>query len=135
VVEKTFTLEEAEKLIPQLEKIVESVMENKKQAMSIGQELVELQNRIRSGEFAANPAEIINKQTELEFLVRIINDNLESIENLGCQPKDLDAGLVDFPTNIEGEEVLLCWKYGEKSINFYHGLYDGFAGRKPLQKS
>jgi hypothetical protein len=133
--EKTFTWQEAEQLIPQLEKIVENLMENKKNAMTIGQELVELQNRIRSGEFATSAAEIMNKQTELEFVVRIINESLESIEELGCQPKDLDIGLVDFPTYIEGEEVLLCWKYGEKSINFYHGLYEGFAGRKPLQKS
>jgi hypothetical protein len=135
MIEKIFSVEEAEKLIPELEKIVESVMENKKNAMAIGEELVELQNQIRAGEFATNPADILNKQTELEFLVRIINEGIEAIESMGCQPKDLDVGLVDFPTYIEGEEVLLCWKYGEKAIDYYHGLYDGFAGRKPLQKS
>lgn len=137
VAEKIFSVEEAEKLIPQLEKIVQSLMENKKNAMAIGEELLKLQDQIRSGEAASenNAAELLNKQTELEFMIHIINENLESIESLGCQPKDLDIGLVDFPTYIEGEEVLLCWKYGEKAIHYYHGLYEGFAGRKPLQKS
>ncbi|HET6266223.1 MAG TPA: DUF2203 family protein [Acidobacteriota bacterium] len=44
----------------------------------------------------------------------------------------MDIGLVDFPAMLDGEEILLCWKYGEKTIRYYHGLTEGFAGRKPL---
>jgi hypothetical protein len=135
VIEKYFTVEEAELLIPKLEQIVESLMENKRNAMEIGQDLARMEEQLRSEEgHNVDPAEYMNKRTEMEFLVRIINEGLESIEDLGAQPKDLDLGLVDFPALINGEEVLLCWKYGEKSIGYYHDHEEGFSGRKPLAK-
>ena len=46
--------------------------------------------------------------------------------------KDLDRGLVDFPALRDGEEVLLCWQVGEGEVAYWHGLEEGFAGRKPL---
>jgi hypothetical protein len=135
VIEKYFTVEEAELLIPKLEQIVESLMENKRNAMDIGQDLARMEEQLRSEDGrTVDPAEYMNKRTEMEFLVRIINEGLESIEDLGGQPKDLDLGLVDFPAMINGEEVLLCWKYGEKSIGYYHDHEEGFSGRKPLSK-
>ena len=54
------------------------------------------------------------------------------IHGLGAIVKDLDEGLVDFPASHTGEEVLLCWKVGEDAVAFWHGLDEGFAGRKPL---
>ncbi len=54
------------------------------------------------------------------------------IEELGVLVKDLDNGLVDFPSLRDGEEVLLCWQLGEESVSFWHGPSDGFAGRQPL---
>ena len=105
-------------------------------AVDAGKELSDMQERMRFGpDKRVEATDLFNKQTELEFLVKIINEGLESIESLGAQPKDLDLGLVDFPAVIEGEEVLLCWKYGEKRIRFYHGLTDGYAGRKPITRS
>src|SRR5262245_29560278 len=110
-------------------------MENKRNAMDIGQDLARMEEQLRSEDGrTVDPAEYMNKRTEMEFLVRIINEGLESIEDLGGQPKDLDLGLVDFPAMINGEEVLLCWKYGEKSISYYHDHEEGFSGRKPLSK-
>ena len=135
MIEKFFTVEEAELLIPKLEQIVESLIENKRNAMEIGQDLARMEEQMRSEENqTVDPAEYMNKRTEMEFLVRIINEGLESIEDLGAQPKDLDLGLVDFPAMINGEEVLLCWKYGEKSIRYYHDHEEGYSGRKPLAK-
>ena len=135
MIEKYFTVEEAELLIPKLEQIVESLIENKRNAMEIGQDLARMEEQMRSEESnSVDPAEYMNKRTEMEFLVRIINEGLESIEDLGAQPKDLDLGLVDFPAMIDGEAVLLCWKYGEKSIDYYHDHEEGFSGRKPLAK-
>jgi hypothetical protein len=46
--------------------------------------------------------------------------------------KDLDTGLLDFPAILNDEEVYLCWRLGEDRIRFYHGIHEGFAGRKPL---
>lgn len=131
--EKLFTTEEVENLIPRLEQIMSGVMEQKRSAMELGQQLSEMQEQIKAGNSEAiEAADVFNKQTELEFFVRIINESLQSIEDLGGQPKDLDIGLVDFPAIIDDEEVLLCWKYGEKHIEFYHGITEGYAGRKPI---
>jgi hypothetical protein len=57
---------------------------------------------------------------------------VEGITELGVQVKDLDRGLVDFPSLRDGEEVLLCWHVGEDEIRYWHGVAEGFAGRKPL---
>jgi hypothetical protein len=132
--DRYFTLDEAERLIPKLEMIVTSILEHRKTALLIGEELSAMQERIHAGE-KVTASELMNKRTELDFIVQIVQEGLEEIENLGAQPKDLDTGLVDFPAMIDGEEVLLCWKFGEKSIRFYHGLTDGFAGRKPIKIS
>jgi hypothetical protein len=131
---KIFTVTEAEQLIPELEKIVESLMINKKSAMEIGDDLTRLQEHIKQSASSPEKAAVnlLNKQTELEFMIRVINEGLDAIESLGAEPKDLDLGLVDFPAVIEGEPALLCWKFGEKSIRYYHGHSEGFAGRKPL---
>jgi hypothetical protein len=56
----------------------------------------------------------------------------ERLEHLGVQVKDLDSGLVDFPALHKGEEVLLCWQVGEDEVAYWHGVDEGFAGRKPL---
>ena len=54
------------------------------------------------------------------------------IHEAGALVKDLDEGLVDFPARREGEDVLLCWRLGEEEIGYWHGLEEGFSGRKPL---
>ena len=59
---------------------------------------------------------------------------VNQIHGLGAQVKDADEGLVDFPTLRDGEEVLLCWKLGEDEVAFWHGLEDGFAGRRPVEE-
>jgi len=133
MIERIFTPQEAEDLIPSLEQIVSNMLEHRKTALLLGKELETMQERIQSGENVI-ASELMNKRTELEFIIEIIQESLNQIEELGGQLKDLDTGLVDFPAMIDGEEVLLCWKYGEKSIRFYHNSSDGFAGRKPLKK-
>jgi hypothetical protein len=57
---------------------------------------------------------------------------VDRIQEAGVVVKDLDVGLVDFPSMLEGEEIYLCWKLGEEHIAFWHGIDEGFTGRKPL---
>jgi hypothetical protein len=61
-------------------------------------------------------------------------DALAEIDSIGVQVKDLDIGLLDFPCEVEGRTILLCWKLGEKSITHWHGTDEGFAGRKPVDE-
>jgi len=61
-------------------------------------------------------------------------DALAEIDSIGVQVKDLGVGLLDFPCEVEGRTVLLCWKLGEKSIAHWHGTDEGFSGRKPIDE-
>jgi len=72
----------------------------------------------RSDEFAAAAAEL--------------ETCLEALMEFGVEVKDIDAGLLDFPSVREGEDVLLCWRVGEESVEWWHDLEEGFAGRKPI---
>jgi hypothetical protein len=64
--------------------------------------------------------------------VTAIRETLAKIEQTGCVVKDLDIGLVDFPSVVNDEQVYLCWKLGEERIGYWHRMDEGFAGRKPL---
>jgi hypothetical protein len=69
------------------------------------------------------------RQAELAERIRT---GLDRIATLGGVPKDLTLGLVDFPARRGGEVINLCWRYGERQIRYWHGLREGYAGRKPL---
>jgi hypothetical protein len=75
------------------------------------------------------PAEI---DSALEAAAAEVSTCIEELTVLGVQVKDLDSGLVDFPSLRDGEEVLLCWQLGEDEIRFWHRAEEGFAGRRPL---
>ena len=61
-------------------------------------------------------------------------DAVAEIDSIGVQVKDIDIGLLDFPCDVEGQIILLCWKLGEKAITHWHGTQEGFAGRKPIDE-
>jgi len=80
-----------------------------------------------------DPQEPRELEEELEREAEAVGRAIERLEGLGLLVKDLDRGLVDFPAlRQNGEEVLLCWHVGEDAIAFWHGVEEGFAGRKPL---
>ena len=64
-----------------------------------------------------------------------LKEMIEGIQEYGCQVKDLDLGLLDFPTLYEGREVCLCWRLGEPEIAFWHGVDEGYKGRKPIDRT
>jgi hypothetical protein len=78
--------------------------------------------------------EVLRLRPGLHGLVEEINRVVHDIEELGGVLKDLELGLVDFPTDIAGERVYLCWQYGEKAVGYWHRVDDGFSGRKPLRR-
>ena len=74
-------------------------------------------------------------QTELGGLADVALACVDRLEELGVVLKDLDLGLLDFPSVRDGEDVLLCWQVGEEAVTSWHGLEEGFAGRKPIDWS
>jgi hypothetical protein len=77
---------------------------------------------------------LIEQKDRRESSARNLNQAMETVQSYGCLIKDLDVGLVDFPTLYRGEEVYLCWKLGESGISFWHGVTEGFRGRKKITR-
>lgn len=132
---KTFSLHEAQDLLPVLEGLLRSSMNAKQTLEEIDAEFESLASRIFvNGGMLVDVKSMARRRAEREKAVRQAKDALAEINAIGVQVKDLDIGLLDFPCNVEGEVVLLCWKMGEKTITHWHGLDEGFAGRKPIDK-
>jgi hypothetical protein len=130
---KTFTLDEAQALLPVLESLLKRAVEAKQAAESIQQELQELSRRIfLSGGMRIDPIEVQRKKTTVEALVQRAKDAIAEIDAIGVQVKDLDTGLLDFPARLDGEIILLCWKMGETRIDHWHTIESGFRGRQPI---
>jgi hypothetical protein len=131
--ERYFNREEAEELLPEIRKSLEKAREQKRTLDSLDQELAQAAARIMMLGGSIPPyQELVRKKGEREQFVSKLEDAVNHIQETGCVVKDLDAGLIDFPTIRDGREVYLCWKLGEKRIEYWHGLEEGFAGRKPL---
>ncbi|MDE2293151.1 MAG: DUF2203 domain-containing protein [Elusimicrobia bacterium] len=124
-----FSLHEAEALIPELEGIFGRALKLRDEAEAKARRLREREE----GE-EGDPARDVLERGQLQFLVNAVNGCLAEVSALGAIPKGLDPALVDFPHRLDGAEVYLCWRGGEKSITHYHGLEDGFAGRRALPK-
>ncbi len=133
---RTFTLGEAQQLLPILESLLNGAMESKATAEEIEREFQELTRQVfLAGGMLVDFRRTTARKAEREAAVRHLKDALAEIDAMGVQVKDLDIGLLDFPCLVEDRIVLLCWKRGEKSIGYWHGVEEGFRGRKPIDDS
>ncbi len=80
------------------------------------------------------PDEVQRDLARFRGLVETLREQIEAIQETGCVIKDIEVGLVDWPALHQGREVLLCWKYGEPQVGFWHELNTGFAGRRPISE-
>lgn len=130
---RTFTLAEAETLLPVLESLLRSAMQAKALIEEVDAEFESLRSRIfiNGGSFV-DVEKMARRKAEKDKAIQRAKDAVAEIDAAGVQVKDLDIGLLDFPCLVEGEIVLLCWKLGEKGISHYHSTTEGFAGRKPI---
>ncbi len=133
--DRTFTLEEAQSLLPVLESLLRSAMADKKLMEEIETEQQALQHRIfLNGGMFLDVVPLARRKAERIKAEQRAKDALAEIDSIGVQVKDLDIGLLDFPCEVEGQIILLCWKMGEKVIAHWHGTDEGFAGRKPIDE-
>lgn len=118
---KYFTVKEANRTLPLVRKIVKDILDTAFQIRTIAESL--------NGNIEGNQ-EVNQYLTQMNYYMNELNE-------IGCSYKDWNfhLGLVDFPAIINGEEVLLCWRSDEDEINYYHGLNDGFAGRKIIPEN
>ena len=127
--ERLFTLEEANALIPKLEVIMTKLQQR---GHHLRQELNELAEQTGQAAEDLTTAQLLELRPALQPLLEELNALLAEIEACGGEFKGLDLGLVDFPAELDGTPILLCWQYGEKEIAYYHSPAAGFAGRTPL---
>jgi hypothetical protein len=130
---KTFTLDEAQNLLPVAESLLNRATEAKQAAQELDEKLSALMRYIvAQGGVKVNVGDVQRRRTTLEALVQRAKDSLAELDAIGVQVKDLDNGLLDFPCELDGETVLLCWKRGEPRIAYWHRIEDGFRGRQPI---
>ncbi len=127
-----FTLDEANRAVAELRPVVEQMVEHRRRFLEAQGKRGVLTEQAGSNGGDLTPGDFAEVERELEDVATSLAVCIERIQSAGAQVKDLDEGLLDFPSQREGVEILLCWRLGEDEIAFWHGPEDGFAGRKPL---
>jgi len=132
---KTFTLDEAQSLLPVLKALLARAVSGKQTVEESEKESQDLNHRILlSGGLFVDVPKIARRRAERDKAVQTTRDALAEIEAIGVQVKDLDIGLLDFPCIVDDQIILLCWKLGEEKIEYWHGLEEGFRGRKRIDE-
>ena len=131
--DRTFTLDEAQSLLPVLESLLRTAINGKTLIEEVDNELQETAHRVfLNGGTHLDIVYLARRKAEREKTIQRVKDAVAEIDATGVQVKDIDIGLLDFPCEVEGAILLLCWKLGEKSITHWHGVAEGYAGRKPI---
>jgi hypothetical protein len=135
VVARYFTLTQAERLLPEVERSLRDALFHKSEAQKAHQELEQTSERIRtSGGARVDPGQHLASRARRDTSAAALTEALEQIESTGALVKDLDIGLIDFLARFQDRDVCLCWKLGETGIHFWHGAEEGMRGRKPIDQ-
>jgi hypothetical protein len=126
---KLFTVEEANELIPRLEVLVRNLQTQAKRARERAAQAV------KDAGGSADLEQLARSDPLIRAAMREMSKAAEQINGFGCLLKDIDLGLIDFPGEVEGEVVFLCWQYGEPQVPAWHPVDQGFAARRPLTGS
>jgi hypothetical protein len=130
--QQNFTPDEANAMLPTLRPLVEDMVAAKRALDEAQERAEEVSARISGNGGGLPPAQLAEVHDLVSRRATDLARTLEEIQSLGAIVKDLDSGLVDFPSVRDGEDVLLCWQLGEDEVGFWHGYEDGFAGRRPI---
>ena len=132
---KTFTLEEAQSLLPVLQSLLKRAIDGRRSAQNAESDLNEVAQRIYfAGGMRVNAVEAARQRNEMESHLKRVRESIAEIDAIGVQVKDLESGLLDFPCRLEDEVVLLCWRMGEPAIEHWHTMDAGFQGRQPVDE-
>jgi len=133
--DRTFTLDQAQALVPVLGSLLKTAIDGKNAAERIEQEFKAVSSRVfLNGGTLLDVVQLAARKRERERLIQKIKDALAEIEATGVLVKDLEIGLLDFPCQVEDQTILLCWKLGEKTIAHWHGTDEGYRFRKPIDE-
>lgn len=130
-----FTLDEARATLQQAGRLIHDAVQAKDRFQQAESALQELVHRIMTrGGIMVDQVSAESWKTQRENSEQTLQIAIGKLEDAGCVVKDLDVGLVDFPTLFRGEEVYLCWRMDEDDIGYWHGVHEGFSGRRPIDE-
>lgn len=125
-----FTLAQANKTLPLVRRVVADItsLYPRWRDLVYQYELIAAQSRPEWGE----KPEQLELRAAIDDIARQINDYLRELDQIGCVFKGFEEGLVDFYGQIDGRDILWCWRQGEEEIGHWHEVEAGFAGRQPI---
>ncbi len=126
---KILSLEEANRMLPLLRRIVRDIMEHWSLIVSKRAELETLE---RSGA-SADQSRVAEVKEDLNQLIDRINSYIKEVEQLGCFVEEFRRGIINFPTLYHGRKVFLCWRSGEEQISYWHELDETFHDRVKIE--
>ncbi len=130
-----FTVEKAQRLLPEIVEALNRVKALHEVYRQAAEEIQCTARRVvQMGGVRVDLQHLAGLKHRRDSSAAHLKSVIESIQSHGCLVKDAEAGLVDFPTLYNGEEVYLCWKLGERGIGHWHRVEEGFAGRKPIDR-
>jgi hypothetical protein len=124
-----FTVDHANRTLPLVRRIVEDIVREHRRWQEAIVELDLLMSGVRADLPAPRAAAL---EREVQSIAHEIDVCQGELEALGIQLKDRRIGLIDFPSELDGRRVMLCWRLGEPSVQFWHDEASGYAGRQPL---
>lgn len=127
---KIFTVDEAERTLPLVRKIVHDLLEEYPRWRSAVSHYEILSGGARA-DWGETP-ELLEARTAVTTLAERINNYLGELAGIGCVFKGFDAGLVDFYSLRDDRLIFLCWRLSEDRIRYWHEIDSGFSGRQPL---
>jgi hypothetical protein len=126
---RLFTVEQANRTLPLVKRIVRDIVD----AYGRWQRVLREFEVATAGSRADNPSPRAEElQLEAQALASDIQSCITELRELGIDFKGFDMGLIDFPSEMDGREVCLCWKLGEEDVRYWHEVDAGYAGRQPL---
>ena len=131
-VPRYFTLDEANEALEELRPLAEQMVDRRRELVEAQARRASLGAQVGTNGGDLTPSDFAEADAQLEAAASELAQCIERIQSAGVLIKDLDQGLLDFPALRDGKEILLCWHVGEEEIRFWHGVDEGFAGRKPL---
>jgi hypothetical protein len=128
-----FTEEEANDALEIVRPLAERLVAARRRFVHVAGRLEEVEGTVSGNGGGLDPERVRELQERAAGAAADLAGIVAALEEVGVQVKDLDEGLIDFPAkHPDGETVLLCWRLGEGDVAYWHGLEEGFAGRKPL---
>ena len=132
---KRFTHAEAQRLLPEVGRLLRDALDAKSEYQEAEKAIQGMSKRVMMmGGVAIDREKALTLRSRRDAAAAMLKSAIEAVQDTGCLVKDLDIGLVDFPTMFKGIEVYLCWKLGEPGIEFWHGVDEGFRGRKRIDR-